>query len=145
MREMDLLDRIGDKFTVGDGCWEWTASRTTAGYGQTSVAGKYRMAHRALYELLVGPIPNGLQLDHLCRNRGCVRPDHLEPVTQAENLRRGERWQQRKTHCPQGHEYDEANTYVTPSRPTARYCRECNRVTGVERQRRYRARKRETA
>lgn len=86
-----VIDRIADKFTVGDGCWEWTASRTLDGYGQIHIGPDRQMGygHRVVYEMLVGPIPEGLQLDHLCRNRGCTRPDHLEPVTQAENLRRG--------------------------------------------------------
>ena len=77
-----------------DGCWVWTADHTRAGYGMVDVSrfGRPRLrilAHRLSYELFVGPIPDGLVLDHLCRNTRCVRPEHLEPVTSGENIRRG--------------------------------------------------------
>lgn len=88
------------------GCWLWTGHRTSGGYGGVALSGRSLRAHRVAYELLVGPIPEGLQLDHLCRVRLCVNPDHLEPVTQTENVRRGfgvGGINYRKTHCPQGH------------------------------------------
>ena len=69
-------------------CWEWTGSRNGAGYGRTRIDGRHAAAHRAAYEHLVGPIPDGLELDHLCRNRACVNPEHLDPVTHQVNLRR---------------------------------------------------------
>ncbi len=79
----------------GTGCWLWTASRGRSGYGQIQIGRKSRnghnspaLAHRVSYELFVGPIPEGLQLDHLCETRACVNPDHLEPVTNQENARR---------------------------------------------------------
>lgn len=78
---------------VEDGCWLWTASLTGDGYGRISLGGKFGpmgLAHRVAYELLVGPIPEGLELDHLCRVRRCVNPEHLEPVTHAENVRRAQ-------------------------------------------------------
>jgi hypothetical protein len=70
-------------------CWDWTGSLNGDGYGKTYVDGTLLLVHRFAYELLVGPIPEGMTLDHLCRNRACLRPSHLEPVTVAENLRRG--------------------------------------------------------
>ena len=98
-------------------------------------------AHRFAYEMLVGPIPEGLDLDHLCRVRHCVNPNHLEPVTRSENLRRGIRPRlpqndrigdknRAKTHCPKGHPYDEANTlmhYWKRENSMRRLCRTCHR------------------
>lgn len=114
-----------------DECWEWQASRGSHGYGQIAYKGKPRLAHRLSYELLAGPIPAGLDIDHLCRNRGCVNPGHLEPVTRSVNLRRGEsgenvaRIQRAKTHCPRGHPYSGANLIIRPE--GWRACRTCVR------------------
>ena len=111
-----------------DGCWIWTGALTRGGYGKTKVLGRTTVAHRYCYEQLVGPIPEGLQLDHLCRVRACVNPDHLEPVTCQENLLRGETFQAAnaaKTHCPSGHEYTPANTL---SDSGGRGCRTCKRA-----------------
>lgn len=109
-----------------DGCWIWTAALDRAGYGRTEDTSQRRKVavHRFMYELLVGPIPDGLQIDHLCRVRACCNPAHLEPVTSAENTRRGEPAQ--RTHCPSGHLYDRANTYVYAG--NGRHCRACNRA-----------------
>lgn len=114
-----------------DECWPWLAALHEYGYGMISVGGKkggMRRAHRIAYELEVGPIPEGLDLDHLCRNRRCVNPAHLEPVTRRENLVRGEGFvgvHARKTHCPQGHPYDGENLYVNDR--GHRQCRTCQR------------------
>lgn len=125
------------------GCWLWTAGRTNGGYGMFGVEGNRTVpAHRYAYELLVGPIPGGLTIDHLCRVRHCVNPAHLEAVTYAENNRRStspSALNSLKTHCPQGHAYDEANTYVAPRGD--RMCRECMRA----RTRRWRAERKAVA
>lgn len=87
-----LLERIEAKYQIVEetSCWVWTASTDAAGYARIAIGNyKYRRAHRALYELLYGQVPEGLVLDHLCKNRSCVNPSHLEPVTQKENVRRG--------------------------------------------------------
>lgn len=120
-----------------DDCWLWTAHKVHDGYGKFWLDGRHVLAHRVSYEWLVGPIPDGLQIDHLCRVRHCVNPAHLEPVTQRENLLRGETIlaaNAAKTHCPSGHAYDDENTCVSGG---WRYCRACNR----ERMRAYRARR----
>lgn len=120
--------RIMDKFLVGDGCWIWTAMRDKRGYGRIASGTKYGiplLAHRVMYEMLVGPVPDGLELDHLCRVTSCVRPDHLEPVTHRENMARGE-WAT-KTHCPAGHEYNEENTMRRSNR-RSRECRACKKA-----------------
>lgn len=88
-----------------DGCWGWTGSPNGNGYGHARVDGKTYVAHRYVYQSTVGPIPEGLQLDHLCRNRMCVNPSHLEPVTHRENVLRGQGHaaiNARKTHCSCG-------------------------------------------
>lgn len=110
-------------------CVEWPRARTKMGYGVVSYPGGREYAHRAAYRFFVGPIPEGLELDHLCRNPSCLNPEHLEPVTHAENMRRG--YWASKTHCPQGHAYDDANTLRQPN--GGRLCRACK--NGRRRQR----------
>jgi len=119
-----LIARFNAKHRPNEsGCWVWTAATNGRGYGVIGVNGRQTYAHRLSYEIHVGPIPEGLAIDHLCRNRGCVNADHLEAVTTAENNRR---MAAVKSHCPRGHEYTPANTYV---RGVTRFCRECNRLS----------------
>lgn len=114
-----------------DGCWLWTGARLASGYGSMRWQGKARVVHRVMYELEIGPIPGGLQIDHLCRVRPCCNPAHLEPVTHAENLRRGRGFaglNAAKDRCPAGHAYTPENTYTRPSAPTTRECILCRRA-----------------
>lgn len=125
-------ERFWDKVEVnGTDCWPWLASLKDTGYGQFRYNGRVRPAHRFAYELIIGPIPAGLVIDHLCRNRTCVNPLHLEPVTNEENIRRGLFRVNRpkpKTHCPSGHPYDEQNTVIRTSNGYGyRVCRTCER------------------
>lgn len=106
---------------LDDGCWEWTGSHDREGYGRF----QHNAAHRAAYERLIGPIPPGLVIDHLCRNRGCQNPAHMEAVTIGENARRGIQHNLLKTHCPAGHAFDASNTYIRPKGQRA--CRTCHR------------------
>lgn len=135
------MDALWSHVDVGHplGCWEWTGPTTGNGYGRIYVLGfRERMAHRAAYALLIGPIPPGMELDHLCRNRRCVNPDHVEPVTPRENCMRGYSFGRKnadRSHCTHGHLLDEQNTYVRPN--GHRDCRACIR----ERVRRYQARR----
>lgn len=113
-------ERFWEKVDRSGKCWEWTAYKLN-GYGRFGVGGAPKnggrivYAHRWAWESVNGPIPNGMTVDHLCRNRGCQNPDHMELVSPAENTRR----QPKPTRCPQGHEYSETN-------PVGR-CRDCNR------------------
>lgn len=122
-------------------CWPWTASTAgNQGYGRIRVGERDVLAHRFAYELLRGPIPEGLDIDHLCRNRRCVNPAHMEPVTRTENTMRGESpnaRNARKTHCAKGHPLTPENVYIFPGRST-RQCKPCRRE--VDRRRRERGR-----
>jgi len=129
-----VADRIARHAEIQpSGCWLWTGSVTNQGYGSFRVDGVSTTAHRAAYEALVGPVPAGLVLDHLCRNRRCCNPKHLDPVSQRENTLRSPialgALNAAKTHCPKGHPYNAENTYVYryPS-TTVRRCRECARL-----------------
>lgn len=127
MKKMPAEERFWLKVQRGDAnsCWEWLGYRSKSGYGAFSFNGRVGKAHRYAYELLVGPIPEGLHIDHLCRNPGCVNPAHLEPVTQRVNTLRGENpaaQRARQTLCIRGHPLSPRGTH-----PTRRVCRECIR------------------
>ena len=120
------------------GCWEWQGSKNGGGYGVLERNNKRLAAHRFFYENIVGKIPTGLEIDHLCRNRKCVNPKHLEPVTHSENVRRGCLAHPKK-HCKKKHPYVTGNIYIIKGRKgfTYKRCKKCQ----LENQRTYRANK----
>lgn len=113
-------------------CLEWIGAKSAGGYGYVNAGGKGMLIHRMVIEAVIGPIPDGLHVDHLCRNRACYRFDHLELVTPAENTRRGDaglhmKEMPPKTHCPNGHEFTQENTYINPyGTKICRICRQAN-------------------
>lgn len=145
----DFAAWLATKISIVGTCWVWNGELDKAGYGKAYLYGRRSLAHRLAYERLVGPIPPGLELDHVrerCSSRACVKavadevgPAHLEPVTHRENTLRGDTIPAAnlaKTHCSEGHPFDAANTYREPS--GARDCRTCRRLRAAK----YNARKR---
>lgn len=124
--ELSNLQRFFHYVKFTDTCWLWLGGKQSEGYGHFHLQGQNVYAHRYAYEFCVGPIPNGLTIDHLCRVRACVNPDHLEPVTTRENTLRGigpTAKHARATHCPSGHLYLGENLILYRG---WRSCRECH-------------------
>ena len=128
---MKLLQRFFNKIETADHnddeCWYWMSSINKKGYGNFWINGTSKIAHRISYELFRGKIPQNLQVDHLCRNRRCVNPQHLELVTLQENVKRGNSGinMSSRTHCPKGHEYNKENTFTNLN--GSRVCKTCYR------------------
>lgn len=124
---MDLQEKIKANVVIDEsGCWLWQKSKRSSGYGQICFDGRIEYVHRVSYEVFVGPIPEGQEIDHLCRVRHCANPKHLEPVSHADNIRRSDAVMgvnHRKTSCSNGHPFDEKNTRHKNGR---RYCRACD-------------------
>lgn len=142
-KPLDVRIHQGVDVDPESGCWIWRGAKRPDGYVQIRVAGRLVYAHRVAYEVFVGPIPDGLTLDHVvergCKSRACVNPSHLEPVTHRENCLRGTGVSAvaiAKTHCPQNHPYDDENT--KRGSKGERLCRICD----AEAKRRYKQRQR---
>lgn len=136
MTAAEWLGRMGDWFTPepNTGCWLWMRSADSSGYGTLNLGGRTASAHRVAYEALRGPIPEGLQIDHLCHTRPCVNPYHMEPVTRRENVLRGYRSRRepkRYAACRRGHPLTPENVYVFAG-DGHRTCATC-RNAGIER------------
>ena len=137
IKNLSPVERFKSFIIKTGNCWEWTGTIQPNGYGQFTNNNKKIMAHRFAYELWVETIPEGLVIDHICKNHSCVNPDHLEAVTQKENCLRGDGGkhgnhikgknhpESQKTHCPQGHEYTGNNLYIDPK--GHRYCISCRK------------------
>lgn len=132
---MGLAERFWAKVSPepNTGCWLWSGAVTPAGYGKIAINRRLKAAHRLSYEMNVGPIPEGLEIDHLCKVKCCVNPAHLEPVTHSENCRRGPqgehtaRIMRAKTHCPRGHPYSGKNLKIGAK--GERRCRTCENAS----------------
>ena len=136
---MNIIERLISKvdWKSEGSCWDWLGTINEYGYPKISIENHPRRAHRISYEAFIGPIPKGLDLDHLCRNRKCINPKHLEPVTRKENLNRSPitfwrggqttaKIKKSRTHCKHGHEWSEENTYIHTY--GWRVCRECKKI-----------------
>ncbi len=125
----DYVSRFWEKVERTTSCWNWTGAKNVEGYGLAWFNSKLCSAHRISFLLSGNTIPVGMNLDHLCRNRGCVNPEHLEPVTQRVNTLRGESFaakRAKQTHCVNGHEFTLENTRMKNN--GTRQCRACDKV-----------------
>jgi hypothetical protein len=137
---ISINERLLARVMRTDTCWEWNGTHGGDGYARIRIHRQSCLVHRLTYLLENLPIPQGLHIDHLCRNRGCVNPAHLEAVTCRVNILRGvsvAAFNARKTHCQRGHPYNEANTYIRLNARN-RHCRACNTLATI----RYQTRKR---
>lgn len=122
-----FLSKVGICFDDKEKCWEWLASLDKDGYGQFRHGKRMVKAHRMSYELFVGAIPMGMEIDHLCQNKKCVKPSHLQAVDHRTNMARSRSFSgvnSRKTHCVNGHEFSEDNTYLWNG---WRSCKQCGK------------------
>lgn len=143
-KPIPILERM-EKFVIRDpnsGCWLWSGALTYNGYGRIGFPGKPSggvYTHRITYELYVGDIPKGMEIDHKCRVRSCVNPLHLEVVSHAENMRRRELHREVRIVCNKGHSLSDGGAY--PSETKRRFCKQCNRENSLK----WRIRERELA
>lgn len=129
-----LKERLIEKIEMKDGCWIFTGAIATSGYGRIGFRNRTLQAHRAAYEEFVGEIPDGLHIDHLCGNKRCVNPDHLEPVTQVENnVRAAVVRVANTTQCKHGHAFTPDNTFM--HKRGGRQCRTCHNLRNKARRR----------
>jgi len=122
-----ILKRFWDKVETTNSCWNWKGCLNNAGYGMFRVNGKNYSPHRFSFETFIHKIPENMIIDHLCKNRSCVNPAHLDFVTNQENIRRGKNYQSKQTHCKRGHEFNAINSRLSiDGKRVCKICRNDN-------------------